>query len=85
MSQGEGVEVRVPVAGFHASNHNVFGVAEVVLTTDRYVAMSQRGTFKKRYEEEASWPLAGFTERLNSSEGTALGPFLYFCDVVYSR
>jgi hypothetical protein len=32
----------------------------------------------KRLSEEASWPLTRFTERLNSNQGTALGPFLYF-------
>lgn len=78
MTQGEDVRARVPVAGFHASEHNVVGVSEVVLTADRYVAVATRGAFKKRSEEVASWPLRTFTERINSSEGTALGPFLYF-------
>lgn len=60
MSQDDGVQVRVPVAGFHASNHDLSNVSEVVLTGDRYAAFAARGTFKKRHEEVAAWPLRSF-------------------------
>lgn len=33
---------------------------------------------KKRIDEDVSWPLDSFTARLNTSEGSALGPFMYF-------
>lgn len=78
LEPGEQLAESVPVAAFYASKHNVFGTAlQVVITSRRYVVVSQRGTFKKRLEVEASWPLTGFTERINSSEGTALGAFHY--------
>lgn len=37
-----------------------------------------RGSLRKRSEEVASWRHTNFTKRINSNEGTALGPFLYF-------
>jgi hypothetical protein len=78
MSEDATVQARVAVAGFHASNHNVSDVSEVVLTGERYVGVAVRGTFKKRSEEVVSWPYQSFTSRVNSSEGEALGPFLHF-------
>lgn len=68
---------RVPVAGFFASKQNVSGVSEVVLTNRRYLAVAQRGMLKKRTELVATWPHQRFTERINTSEGTALGPYLH--------
>lgn len=68
---------RVPVAGFHASEQNASGVSEVVLTDRRYLALAQRGMLKKRTELVAAWPHQRFTERINTSEGSALGPYLH--------
>jgi hypothetical protein len=42
VNQDDGVQARVPVAGFHASNHDRSNVWEVVLTEDRYVAFAAR-------------------------------------------
>lgn len=70
--------VHVPVQGFLASAHALYDVREVVLTQDRYVAMSQRGVIRKHLEQAASWDLTEFIDRLNRNEGTALGPHLFF-------
>lgn len=77
LNPNEAVLARVPVAGFHASKNSTFGVTEVVLTNSRYLALSQRGMIKKRTELVAAWPHQGFTERINTSEGAALGPYLH--------
>lgn len=69
--------VRVSVAGFHASEQGASGVCEVVLTDRRYLALAQRGMLKKRTELVAAWPHQRFTERINTSEGSALGPYLH--------
>jgi hypothetical protein len=49
-----------------------------LITDQRICFLSQKGMIKKRLEQQVSWPLAGFTSRINTSEGTALGPFMYF-------
>jgi len=73
----EQVLARVPVPGFYASKQNASGVSEVVLTNRRYLAIAQRGMLKKRAELAAAWPYQRFTERINTSEGSALGPYLH--------
>jgi hypothetical protein len=73
----EAVFARIQVAGFHASKHFLEGVTEVVLTNSRYVVLRRKGLVKKRLELAASWPYRGFTERINTSEGAALGPYLH--------
>lgn len=71
--------VNLRLDGFHASDHNLLPTSpRVVITDQRFVLFSRRGTLRKRYVEDASCPLAAFTERINSNEGTALGPFMYF-------
>lgn len=77
LNPSERVLTRVPVAGFHASKRDTFGVTEVVLTDSRYLALSQRGMLRKRSELAAAWSHTGFTERINTSEGAALGPYLH--------
>lgn len=79
LQPGERVVVNVTVDGFHASEHNLFPSSpRVVITDQRFALFSKRGTLRKRYSEDASWPLSTFTERINSNAGTALGPFMYF-------
>jgi hypothetical protein len=79
LQPGEKVLVNVSVDGFHASEHNLFPSSpRVVITDRRFILFSKRGALRKRYSEDASWPLSTFTERINSNEGTALGPFMYF-------
>ena len=78
LQPGESVVVNVSVDGFDASEHNLFPSSpRVVITDHRFVLFSKRGALRKRYSEDASWPLNTFTKRINSNEGTALGPFLY--------
>jgi hypothetical protein len=75
----ERVVAAVRADGFFASEHNVpFSANHVALSDKRLVVLSERGMLKKRLTIEASWPLQGFTTRINSNEGTALGPFLHF-------
>lgn len=74
---GERLYVAVPIDGFFASAHSVPVSNCVGLSNQRYVVYAKRGMMKKRFEEIVSWPLSDFTPRLNSSEGSALGPFLY--------
>lgn len=76
---GEYLFACVPIADFFASNHNlVLTSPHIGLSNQRYVVYTKRGMVKKRYEEAVSWTLNDFTARLNSNEGAALGPFLYF-------
>lgn len=75
----ERVAVSVIVDGFYASEHALSPSSPLVVITDRrFIVFSKRGTIRKRYTEDASWPLSVFTKRINSNEGTALGPFMYF-------
>lgn len=79
VEDGEGVVACVAAGGVFAANHNFIPVDPHVLITNRRLAfLSRKGMLKKRFTEDASWPLGGFTPRLNTNEGTALGPFMYF-------
>lgn len=79
LRDGESVIGCVPAGGVYAEHHNFSPSQPHVLITDQRIGfLSRRGMMKKRAEEDASWPLGAFTERLNTSEGTALGPFMYF-------
>jgi hypothetical protein len=79
LSSGESLIACVAVDGFHASRHSRQALNPHVAVTDqRIILFSRRGMMTKRLSEEASWPLTRFTERLNSNEGKALGPFLFF-------
>jgi hypothetical protein len=65
--------------GFFASRHSLTPSSpRVVLTNQRLLLFSQRGTFRKRFQLEAEWALTSFLDRINTSQGTALGPFMYF-------
>lgn len=78
LQSGEELVGGMPAQGFFSSGRVLYPTnPQMVLTDRRLVLFSRRGTFKKRLQEDAAWPLDDFTERLNSSEGTALGPFLY--------
>lgn len=76
---GEHLLGLVAADGFHASKHGATAsTPQVALTDQRFVLIETRGMFwKKRLEEIVSWPLASFTERLNTSEGAALGAGRY--------
>lgn len=68
----------VPANGFFASKHS--GSSQqwhIVITDRRFIALAKRGMMKKRLDEVASWPLTSFTERINTSQGSALGSFMY--------
>lgn len=79
LPSGERVVVNVRIDGFHASKHNLLPSSpRVVITDRRFLLFSKRGALRRRYTEDASWPLSFFTPRINSNEGTALGPFMYF-------
>ena len=78
---GEQLYFCVRIDGFFAGEHAVFGESHVGMSNQRYIVFAKRGMMKKRYEEAASWPLSDFTSRLNSSEGSALGPFLYLLTI----
>ena len=78
MQAGEGLIACVVADGFHASKHSSAFSPHIAVTDRRIILLSRRGVMAKRLNEEASWPLTIFTERLNSNEGKALGPFLYF-------
>jgi hypothetical protein len=68
----------MPAQGFFSSGRVLYPSSpQMVLTDQRLILFSRRGAFKKRLQEDSAWALDEFTERLNSSEGTALGPFLY--------
>lgn len=78
LRDGERLIACVAADGFHASKHSLYpSNPHVAITGQRIVLFSRKGMMKKRLDEEASWPLAAFTERINSNEGRALGPFLY--------
>ena len=78
LRQGEHLIACVAADGFFASKHgSPPSNPHVAVTEQRIVLFSRRGVMKKRLDEEVSWPLTAFTERINSNEGTALGPFLY--------
>lgn len=82
----EHIVVDVDVDGFHASDHIVPAASRrVIISNRRFVVVGKRGMFKARYHVEANWPLAEFTERINSNEGTALGPFMYFLTLFTER
>jgi len=75
---GEQIFVCVHIDGFFASKHDVaLSSPHVGLSNQRFIVYAMRGMLKKRFEEAASWFLPEFTPRINSSEGSALGPFLY--------
>jgi hypothetical protein len=80
LRSGETVLTCMEAGGIHASEHDIpYPTKPHVLVTNQRIAFaSKRGLMKKRFEEDVSWPLTSFTERLNSSEGAALGPFMYF-------
>lgn len=79
LEPGEQLIGCMPVDGFHASKHNFFPTSpHVALTDRRLILLSRRGVMKKRFDKEASWPMSGFRDRMNTNEGTALGPFMYF-------
>jgi hypothetical protein len=78
LKQGERLVACVAADGFHASKHSPASPNPHVAVTDQRIALlSRKGMMKKRFDEEVSWPLNSFTERINSNQGTALGPFLY--------
>ena len=58
-------------ARFRVVQESTGGIKELKL-------MGLEGSFLKRFELEAEWPLTAFIDRTNASEGTALGPFMYF-------
>jgi hypothetical protein len=69
----------VSADGVHAGDHAFFPSNPHVLITDqRIVFLSRKGMMKKRVEQNVAWSLSSFTSRVNTSEGTALGPFMYF-------
>lgn len=75
---GERVSAAVAADGYFASQHaNAAPEPYVVITNQRLIVYTQRGVMKKRLEEVASWPLRRFTERINTSEGSALGSFMH--------
>jgi hypothetical protein len=75
----EHVQTWADVDAFFASKHSLSPSSpRVVLTNQRFLLFSQRGTFRKRFQLEPEWPLTAFGDRINASEGTALGPFMYF-------
>jgi hypothetical protein len=78
LNAGERLIGGVPAQGFFASGRVLYpSNPQMILTDQRLVLLSRRGAFKKRLKEDSAWSLDDFTERLNSNEGTALGPFLY--------
>lgn len=75
---GERVVGCVSADGVFAANRDIFPNDPHVLLTDQRVAfLSRKGMFKKRTAEDASWSHADLTSRMNLSEGSALGPFMY--------
>ncbi len=69
----------IPADGVHAGKRDLHATNPHVLVTNRRIAfLSHRGMLKKRFEEDASWSLQSFSGRVNSNEGTALGPFMHF-------
>ena len=78
LQPGERVLSSVGADGFFASKHSGSSPRwQIVITDRRFIALAKRGMMKKKLDEVASWPLSSFTERLNSSEGSALGSFMY--------
>jgi len=86
LDPGERLVGVMSVDGFFASAHSLFPSSPAVAFTDRrYVLFSKRGALKKRVVVDASWPLAEFPGRVNSNEGTALGPYLYVLTLFTDR
>lgn len=78
LQAGEQVLCSVPADGFFAGNHSGSSPKwHIVVTDRRFIAYAKRGTIKKRLDEVASWPLTVFTERINTSQGSALGSFMH--------
>ena len=68
----------VPIDGFHSSAHSPFvGGPHMLVTNRRLILCSHSGLMKKKTNQVLAWPLDGFTERINASEGRALGSFQY--------
>ena len=74
----ENVLASAQADGYFASEHGMSAPKPYVVLTDRrFIVLTRRGLMKQRLDHVASWPLTDFTERLNSSEGTALGSFMH--------
>jgi hypothetical protein len=75
MNPGEHAVGQIKADGFFASKHSMSPTtaAQIHLTTERFVALEERGMMKKRLEVLAEWPWNQFTERVNSSVGDFLG------------
>lgn len=74
----ERVLFTVAADGFFASKHSATAPNwQIVVTDQRFIACAKRGMMKKRLEPAASWPLTSFTQRINTSQGTALGSFMH--------
>ncbi|TFV89804.1 hypothetical protein [Blastococcus sp. CT_GayMR16] len=78
LQAGERVLSSVPADGYFASQHAASAPKpHVVITGRRFIVLTRRGMMKQRLDEVASWPLSSFTERINTSEGSALGSFMH--------
>lgn len=78
LQAGEKVLSSVPADGFYASNHSGSSAKwHIVITDRRFIAYAKRGAMKKHLDAVASWPLTVFTERINTSQGSALGSFMH--------
>jgi hypothetical protein len=79
LEPGESLASCLAADGAFASKHDFHASAlHVAITSQRLVLLSHRGAFRKRAVIDVSWPLTTFTTRVNSNEGTALGPFMHF-------
>lgn len=78
LENGERIAASKAADGYFASKHGQPAPEPyVVITNQRFIVYSHRGVMKKRLHEITSWPLSKFTERLNTSQGTALGSFMH--------
>lgn len=75
---GERLLSSVAADGYFASQHVTSAPKpHVVITDRRFIVFTRRGIVKQRLDEVASWPLTGFSGRINTSEGSALGSLMY--------
>jgi hypothetical protein len=78
LGPGEELIGGMPAQGFLATKRVLYpSNPQVVVTDRRIILLSRKGVFSKRLKEESSWHLDEFIDRMNSSEGSALGSFMY--------
>ena len=76
LDEGERSQASGSADGYFASKHTSLAPKPYFVITDRRLIIFTRAGFtKKHLRAVAAWPLTAFTERLNTSQGSALGSY----------